>query len=156
MRVAALADIHGNLPALESVLRDVEREQPDLVVFCGDVASGPMPAETIDVLRAVPRGRYVRGNADRGLIDEFDGKPPGTMPGPFAEWCARQVDRGQRDFLAGFESAVAIDGVDGLGDVLFCHAIPGDDTTVFTGETRSEEHTSELQSRENLVYRLLH
>jgi predicted phosphodiesterase len=138
MRVAALADIHGNLPALESVLRDVEREQPDLVVFCGDVASGPMPAETIDVLRAVPRARFVRGNADRGLIDEFDGKPPGTMPGPFAEWCARQIDRGQRDFLAGFESAVAIDGVDGLGDVLFCHAIPGDDTTVFTGETPAE------------------
>ena len=43
MRVAALYDIHGNLPALEAVLADVERAAPDLVVTGGDVASGPIP-----------------------------------------------------------------------------------------------------------------
>ena len=48
MRVAAISDIHGNLPALEAVLDEAEREKPDMLVFCGDVASGPMPAETID------------------------------------------------------------------------------------------------------------
>src|SRR2546430_11537813 len=92
MRVAALADIHGNLPALEAVLRDVEREKPDLVVFCGDVVSGLMPAETIDLLQAIRGGRFVRGNADRGLVDEFDGKPS-ESPGPFADWCAKQINR---------------------------------------------------------------
>ena len=85
MRVAAIADIHGNLPALEAVLGEVEREEPDLIVVCGDVASGPMPAETIDRLRALSRARFVRGNADRGLVDEFDGKSPSEMPGPFAD-----------------------------------------------------------------------
>ena len=93
MRVAALADIHGNLPALEAVLLDVEREKPDLIVFCGDVASGPMPSETIDLLRTLRGARFVRGNADRGLVEEFDGMPHSAMPGPFAEWCAGQISR---------------------------------------------------------------
>ena len=137
MRVAALADIHGNLPALEAVLRDVEREKPDLVVFCGDVASGPMPAETIDLLQTIPGARFVRGNADRGLVDEFDGKPS-ESPGPFVDWCAKQINRKQRDFLASFESTVQIDSVDGIGRVLFCHAVPDNDIDVMTTETSQE------------------
>jgi len=143
MRVAALADVHGNLPALEAVLVQVAHEDPDLIVFCGDVASGPMPAETIDLLMTIPGARFVSGNADRGLVEEFDGKQPSQFPGPFAEWCAKQIDRSRRDFLAGYEKTVSVDDVDGVGRVLFCHAVPHDDATVFTKET-SDERVSEL------------
>jgi putative phosphoesterase len=138
MRVAAISDIHGNAPALEAVLAEVGRDKPDLTVFCGDVASGPMPAETIDLLLTLKGARFVRGNADRGLIEEFDGKPPSDMPGPFADWCAKQITRRHRDFLASFEDTVLIDGVDGLGRVLFCHATPRNDTDVFTVESPVE------------------
>ena len=138
MRVAAISDIHGNLPALEAVLAEVEREKLDLMVFCGDVASGPMPAETIDLLLTLQDARFVRGNADRGLVEEFDGKAPSAMPGPFADWCARQITQRQRDFLASFEDRVVIDGVDGLGGVLLCHATPRNDTDVFTVESPVE------------------
>jgi len=137
MRVAALEDIHGNLPALEAVLREVEREKPDLIVFCGDVASGPMPSETIDRLQTIQGVRFVSGNADRGLVDEFDGRPS-ESPGPFAQWCAKQINSNQRDFLASFESAVRIDGVDGIGRALFCHAVPQNDIEVMTTETSQE------------------
>jgi hypothetical protein len=66
MRVAALYDVHGNLPALTAVLAEVDALDVDAIVVGGDVASGPMPAETLDALRA--RGaRFVRGNADRVL-----------------------------------------------------------------------------------------
>jgi putative phosphoesterase len=135
LKVAAISDVHGNLPALEAVLAEVERERPDLIVFCGDMASGPMPAETIERLMSVVGARWVKGNADRGLIDEFDARPPENMPGPFAGWCAKQIDRRQRDFLDSFEKTVTIDGVDGLGRVLFCHATPRNDTDVMTVET---------------------
>jgi len=138
VRVAAISDIHGNLPALEAVLGELKREDPDVVVVCGDVASGPMPAETIDLLMKLDRARFVRGNADRGLIEEFDGKAPSEMPGPFADWCASQITREQRDFLASFESTVRIDEIDGLGRVLFCHATPRNDTDVMTVETPLE------------------
>ncbi len=129
MRIAALSDIHGNLPALEAVLSEIERERPDLIVFGGDVASGPMPAETIEALRKLKDARFVRGNADRGLIEEFDGKAPSAMPGPFAGWCAQQLNPEQRDFLDSFEDKIQI------GRLLFCHASPRNDTDVFTTET---------------------
>jgi len=138
MRVAAISDVHGNLPALEAVLAEAEREKPDLIVFCGDVASGPMPAETIDLLLTLQGARFVRGNADRGLVEEFDGEAPSDMPGPFAGWCARQITQRHRDFLASFEDRVVVDGVDGLGRVLFCHATPRNDTDVFTVESPVE------------------
>jgi putative phosphoesterase len=137
MRVAALADVHGNLPALEAVLADVEREHVDLIVFCGDVASGPMPAATIEALRRLKATRFVRGNADRGIVETFDGTPAAEMRGPLADWCASQVTREQRDFLASFDATIALD-VDGLGRVLFCHASPRNDVDVFTVESSDE------------------
>src|SRR3954451_1013960 len=66
-RVAVLCDIHGNLPALEAVLADVDAVGVDAIVVGGDVASGPMPVETLDVLRERD-ALFVRGNADR-LLD---------------------------------------------------------------------------------------
>ena len=70
MRVAAIYDVHGNLPALEAVLEEVERERVDAIVVGGDVASGPMPGETLERLYALgERALFVRGNADRELVD---------------------------------------------------------------------------------------
>src|SRR5207244_11847334 len=66
VRVAALYDIHGNLPALEAVLAEVAAEAVDLILVGGDVASGPMPAETLARLQSLG-ARFVRGNADRVL-----------------------------------------------------------------------------------------
>ena len=46
-RVAAVYDVHGNLPALEAVLADFESVDPDLIVVGGDVVAGPMPADVM-------------------------------------------------------------------------------------------------------------
>jgi len=135
LRVAALSDIHGNLPALEAVLREVEEQKPDLIVSCGDVASGPMPAETIAFLMTLPNARFVRGNADRGVVDAFDKRPKGPMPGPFAEWCASRISREQRDFLASFEPTVTVEGAEEIGTALFCHGSPRSDEEIMTAET---------------------
>lgn len=51
MRVAVLADIHGNLAACEAVLEDIQRQAPDYIVAAGDLAMrGSHPAETVDLL----------------------------------------------------------------------------------------------------------
>ncbi|MBV9109692.1 MAG: metallophosphoesterase family protein, partial [Gemmatimonadetes bacterium] len=55
MRIAALYDIHGNLPALDAVLAEVAREAVDLLVIGGDVVPGPMPGECLDRLLALDR-----------------------------------------------------------------------------------------------------
>jgi putative phosphoesterase len=130
MRVAVLADIHGNLPALEAVLSEVEAAALDLVVVCGDVASGPLPAETIELLRSLPDARFVRGNADRELVSAFDRRLSN-------DWCATQISSEQRDFLASFAETLSIE-VDGLGRVLFCHGSPRSDEEMMTSETPDE------------------
>ena len=53
MRIAALYDIHANLPALEAVLDDVRRAGVDRVVVGGDVVPGPMPHETLVALTSL-------------------------------------------------------------------------------------------------------
>jgi len=134
MRVAAIADIHGNLPALQATLKAVERERPDLVLVCGDVASGPLPVESIALLKGLDSARFVRGNADRGLVAAFDGTERPRLAGPAADWCAAQISRADRDFLASFEDTVSV-AIGGLGRVLFCHGSPRSDMEIMTSRT---------------------
>jgi predicted phosphodiesterase len=69
MRIAVLADIHGNLPALDAVLKDATPFAPDLVVDLGDCVSGPLwPRETFERLRGLEMPT-VRGNHDRHVAE---------------------------------------------------------------------------------------
>ena len=47
MRLAVMSDVHGNLPALEAVLQDLQQYEPDGVIVAGDFVGGPHPVETI-------------------------------------------------------------------------------------------------------------
>ena len=138
MRIAAIYDIHGNLPALEAVLAEVEQDPPDLIVVGGDVAAGPMPAETISYLQAlaVP-ARFVLGNADLEMVAAYDGRPSLDLPPHVAEitsWAARQISREQRNFLASFEYPVIVHATE-LGDILFCHGTPRSVDEIITSAT---------------------
>jgi predicted phosphodiesterase len=123
-RVAVLADIHGNLPALEATLADAEKAGAQAFVLLGDIALGPMPAATLDLLESLgDRAIWVHGNCERELVTVFDG---GTIPGPngeTAEATARLIGRSHRDLLDGLPLTVTAD-IAGLGPVLFCHATP--------------------------------
>ncbi len=68
-RVAALYDIHANLPALEAVLEDIRQAEVDLVVVGGDVLPGPMPRETIEFLLNLDIPvQFILGNGDREVL----------------------------------------------------------------------------------------
>src|SRR5215210_7250453 len=112
-RVAALYDIHGNLPALEAVLAAVDSAGADEIVVGGDVVLGPMPRETLDRLLALgPRARFIRGNCDRLVVDAFDGRPPARLPPAVREavaWTAAQLDRRHRDVLAALPETLTLD-----------------------------------------------
>jgi predicted phosphodiesterase len=145
VRVAALYDVEGNLPALEAVLAEVEREQPDAIVFGGDMVAGPMPRETLERLRGLERARFLRGNADRWLVElrrgeRLDGLPDDAVAALM--WTAEQLGDEQIDFLAGLPQTITL-GVDGFGRVCFCHATPRDDNELFTERT-PDDIVSEL------------
>ncbi len=141
MRVAALYDIHGNLPALEAVLAELALVQPDLIVAGGDMAAGPMARETLNRLISLGEGvRLLRGNTDREIVDHYDARSTSKTHDEDdvwarrIEWAARQVTEAQRDLLAALPATLTIE-VDGLGATLFCHGSPRSDDEVITRVT---------------------
>ena len=133
-RVAVIADVHGNAVALAAVLAEIEREQPDAIVHCGDLTWGPQPDATADLLEG--RGvLYVRGNADRKVIELADHlRDPAAEATPRERWMVEQHDASLRAFLDTFSATVELQ-IDGLGDVLFCHGSPRSDEELVTVET---------------------
>ena len=69
--VAVLADIHGNLPALSAVLAEADVAAAEAVVLLGDIALGPMPAETLDVLAGLGERAVLSHYSDTEALAAF-------------------------------------------------------------------------------------
>lgn len=141
MRVAAIYDIHANLPALEAVLQDIRHAGVDQIVVGGDVLPGPMPRETIACLRSleVPV-QFICGNGDRVVLAEMRGQEISEVPEPHRDgirWTARQLRADDEALLASWPATCRLT-VEGLGDVLFCHATPRNDIECFTRLTADD------------------
>lgn len=143
MKIAALYDIHGNLPALNAVLKELQEEiQPDLIVIGGDMLPGPLPGPTLErLIQLGKQARFIRGNGDREVVTAFDKRPlsPTTSEAAIQEalWSAGELTRSQRDFLADLPEQITLT-VEGWGDILFCHATPRNDEEIFTPITPQE------------------
>jgi predicted phosphodiesterase len=114
VRVAALYDVHGNLPALEAVLADPRFSGVDAVVCGGDLCAGPMPVEVLGLIQD-SAGLFVRGNADREL----------------GGWPAERLTPAQLELLRSWPTSLTVD-VDDLGPVVFCHGSPRRDDEILT------------------------
>jgi len=136
VRVAALADVHGNAPALAAVLGEASREEPDRFVFLGDLTWGSFPAETLELVRPLAgRSLFLRGNADRNLVAFWDRIDEGDESVPERErWMVERHTREDRDFLAAFQDSVSLE-VEGLGPTRFCHGSPRSVDELVTEET---------------------
>jgi putative phosphoesterase len=143
VRVAVLADIHGNLPALEAVLHDIDALAVDAIVLNGDLATGPMPVETLDRLAELgEKAIWVRGNADRELVAAYDGALNPDLPEPArapTEYCASRLGSRHRDLLSDLPLSVAMD-VTRLGPVRFCHATTRSDTEIVLVDSPIERY----------------
>ena len=133
MRVAALADVHGNAVALEAVLAELERAQPDLIVSCGDLTWGPLPLETVALLEPWrERLLCVSGNSERELVERQ------LIDSEIAVWEHEQHDGAAlSEYLGRTQPSVTVE-VDRLGATLFCHGSPRSDEECVTVETPDE------------------
>ena len=141
-RVAALFDIHANLPALEAVLADVRLAGVDRIVVGGDVLPGPMPRETLDLLYSldVPAD-FIVGNGDREAAVAARGEVSSVIPEYFREamkWNAAELQPRDLHAIDSWPLTKQLT-VDGIGDVLFCHATPRNDTEIFLKTTSDEK-----------------
>jgi putative phosphoesterase len=128
VRVAALYDVHGNLPALDAVLAEVEREDVEEIVSGGDVVWGPFPGETLRRLEEVAT-HLVLGNADRDTV--------GGEPSEPSRWCRDRLTASERTRVAAWPATARLE-LAGLGRVLFCHGTPRSDVEGVTEVTPEE------------------
>jgi len=135
MRVAALYDIHANLLALEAVLKDIRLVEVDYVMVGGDVLPGPMPAETLACLSDLDLPvQFIHGNGERVVLAQMAGGDISEVPEQYREvirWTADQLRPGHETLLASWPATCKVE-IQGLGEVLFCHATPRNDSEVFT------------------------
>jgi len=141
MKVAALYDVHGNLPALEAVMADQRFADADVIVSGGDLVAGPLPAECLDRVEALgERARFLTGNGDREVVaptgDEQWHRDVGG-------WSAARLTADRVERVRSWPATVELD-VAGLGAVLFCHATPASDLSILTRATPEEEADREL------------
>ena len=152
MRIAALYDIHANLPALDAVLEEVAREGVNLILVGGDVLPGPLPAETLARLLSLPIPvQFIHGNGELAVLAQMaalesgrvtywgtsSGKP---LPEPLRvayRWTAQQLKQDYEQVLRGWPKTLTLQ-VGGLGRVLFCHGTPHSETQIFTRLTPEE------------------
>ena len=119
MRIALLADIHANLPALEAVLRDINRKQrPERIISLGDqINLGPCPRETMALLRE-NRITCLHGNHERYVLSAMAGDP-GYSGANFASLHFNAAQLTAQE--------ITLPKTLSIGSVLLTHAMPEDD-----------------------------
>src|SRR5690348_4819748 len=117
MRIAVIADIHGNLPALEAVLADIECRGVDRIINLGDCVSGPLwPREVCDRLMADGH-LTIRGNHDRWV----SASDPARM-GTSDRYAWSQLNQDHRAWLGALPATADVDH-----GILACHGTPASD-----------------------------
>lgn len=117
MRLAIIADIHGNLLALQAVIEHVQLRSPDAIVNLGDCVTSPLwPRETMELLDMLELPT-VRGNHDRWIAD-----PGGAPNAPSISFSRDALSQSQREALSRLPVSLGLDG-----DVLAVHGTPTDD-----------------------------
>jgi predicted phosphodiesterase len=125
MQLAILADIHGNLPALDAVLADLDRHPVDRILVAGDTVDGPFPTETLQALLA-RRSWMIRGNREKYLLALDAGNAPPTWQsgGQYASlrWTYRRLDREALDLIASLPEQATFDS--GSAAIRVVHGAP--------------------------------
>ncbi|MCY3904397.1 MAG: metallophosphoesterase [Caldilineaceae bacterium] len=128
MRLAVLADIHGNLPALQAVQAELERLQPDFVLLNGDLIN-PMPFNNyvVDQVRSADMA-VVRGNHEFYLLDYGTDKAPKGADDAerwgILHWLVRRIGSDQANYLAALPDELLL-RFPGCQPIRVAHGVPG-------------------------------
>lgn len=134
MRIAALYDIRGNLPALEGALHACRIAGADAVVLGGALASGPLPLQTLNIVMALGRWAIpVRSAADRAVVECYDrlmedSHDPCDGFDPLDRWAAGRITGAQRDYLANLREHAVLSAEE-IGEIYFGHQGVGTEST---------------------------
>jgi len=153
MRIGVISDLHGNLPALDAVLNELEHQHLDQIVCLGDTAAlGPQPREVLARLREL-HCELVMGNTDAWLLDPTPHEISDEYSLCVADvelWCANQLLPEDFRFIQSFRSMVSVDL--GAGSEMLCyHGSPRSDLDRVMADTPAEEVAEMLNGWSALI-----
>jgi predicted phosphodiesterase len=156
VRIALIADIHGNRLALDAVLAELEDEDIDRFVCLGDVAVGPQPGESIERVRALGCP-VVMGNWDAYFLCGFPSAETELAQRltEIGAWWAEQLTQEHRDYMASFQSCVTVD-LGPNGRLLAYHGSPRSYEDFIYATTTDQELATMLDGRRAPVIALGH
>jgi len=130
MRLAVLADIHGNLSALDAVMADVKRQRVDGLIVAGDFCDRPQPLETVRAVQALD-ACAIRGNREDYVLAYAGQDAPAhwhtSRQWIGVRWLCEHLDREALEYIASLpeECVYAAGDADPIRVV---HAAPGSTT----------------------------
>ena len=144
MRLAVFGNIHGNLPAFEALLNDIQAQSPDSLLCLGDVAAdGAWPRECIQLLASL-NCPMVLGNADEDMLRpqpfQTRGFPDEQKICDLAKWGREQLTGAELELLRGYRDTVELPGL------LAFHGSP-QSCRESIGATTPEERLAELRAK---------
>ena len=145
MRLAFISDIHANLVALEAVLRDIDRQKPDQIIFLGDAATlGPQPHAVLAELRRL-KPISIMGNHDEFVLDRS------TAPELVSDWYADQLTDEDLDFVRTFVDLHKIE-LDPANKIICYHGSPKSNTDQILPTTPADRLESFLFNTPAEIY----
>jgi putative phosphoesterase len=136
MRIAVVSDIHGNLKALEAVVRDIERRSVDAVINLGDSLSGPLMAKETAQFLMAQNWTHLAGNHERQILELNDRS---SKPDKFAHSRLSDIEF---QWIASLPSVMQFSA-----DVLICHGTPSSDCTSLLQTAERNASGAEIESR---------
>lgn len=144
MRLALFSDPHGNWPALQAVLRSIDRRGADLTVCLGDLVDyAPWHREVIAELRrreiSCLQGNHDQVQAGLGSTGDWEYPDPEErrVVEAAAAWTAERITPAEKEFLAGLPGELLLELAGRR--CLFVHGTPGDPNHYLRAEAPEEE-----------------
>lgn len=142
MKIAALYDIHGNLPALKAILDKLKTVNIHQIIIGGDVILGPLSKECLDLLLKYPLPiSFIQGNCEVAVLSEMEGHLKENFPKYVLNdirWTAQQLTTEHQMIMSNWPKTIILE-TPKLGKILFCHATPRSDNEFFTYLTAEDK-----------------
>ena len=127
-RLAVIADIHGMLPTLETVLAEIMTDPPDEIIVAGDIVGGPQPHETLALLRE-HNCRMILGNGEDNMLRMYRGTAPDAWwterQFDFARWVYHHLEEEDFAYLAKLPEQLKFE-IEGAKPIRVVHGSPHD------------------------------